>query len=150
MIGAHSPLPRAQRFCSCRAPFYGAGGSSMTVTVVAASSSCSSGSQSVVVSHVEPVVSKAADDKHKDLVAYHPTISVIHEGAALQVTPISNSSGKFVVLDVHSRVSSLQRRAGGDPEAAAPKTAGDHPSPRDVVDAIDRPVLVTQRLSTTL
>jgi hypothetical protein len=108
-----------------------------------------SGGQSLAVTAVEPVVSETADGTNKGLIGYHPTMSVIREGAAFQVTPISNTSGKFVVLDIHSRVADLQRRKRDNDNADA-RDGGDLPSPRDVVAAFDRPVLVTQRLSTTL
>ena len=68
--------------------------------------------------------------------------SMIQEGAALQVTPISNRSGKFVTIDVHSRVTLLQAIEHKRPRGKADIEA--------VVVAIDRPQVLTQRLSTTL
>jgi len=38
---------------------------------------------------------------------------VIHEGAALQVTPIVTTSGKYVVFDIHSRVNRRKRDDSG-------------------------------------
>lgn len=84
-------------------------------------------------------------------VAYSPLMSLIQEGAALQVTPIVTISGKYVVLDIHSRVnrrlSDGQRTRPGTARADAAK-GGDGPA--DVVAALDRPRLNVQRLSTTL
>lgn len=95
------------------------------------------GGQTLAVTSVVPVVGGAEKS-----VGYSPTISMIQEGAALRVTPISNRSGKFVTLDVHSRVSLLneidRREREGDDEVNA------------IVTAIDRPQITTQRLSTTL
>ena len=70
----------------------------------------------------------------------HPAVSVVQQGAALQVTPTTNVSGKFVILDIHSRVALLRPAAEKKPAAAV--------SP--VIAAIDRPTLSIHRLSTTL
>jgi hypothetical protein len=95
------------------------------------------GAQTLAVTSMIPVVGGAEKS-----VGYQPTISLIQEGAALQVTPISNRSGKFVTIDVHSRVSlvkSVERnKHEGDGEVEA------------IVSSIDRPEVLTQRLSTTL
>jgi hypothetical protein len=114
-----------------------------------------SGGQRLAVTAVEPVVTQSADTAHKIAFGYRPTISVIHEGAALQVTPIANTSGKFVVLDVHTRVGQLRPRGDDEP----PEVDDDEdesmslhgaPTPREVASVIDRSILVSQRLSTTL
>jgi hypothetical protein len=68
---------------------------------------------------------------------------MIQEGAVLQITPTASTSGRYVVLDVHSRVSQVREReiergAEPNPIAALP------------IPAIDRPLLMNQRLSTTL
>jgi hypothetical protein len=72
-----------------------------------------------------------------------PKVSVVQEGAALQVTPTTNVSGKFVILDIHSRVALVdmeQGRAGaGDAAPIAAAVAG-----------IDRPLLNLHRISTTM
>ena len=95
------------------------------------------GGQTLAVTNLTPVVGGT-----QKAVGYQPSISLIQEGAALQVTPISNRSGKFVTLDVHSRVTLLKdverRPQQGKSELDA------------VVAAIDRPQVLTQRLSTTL
>jgi hypothetical protein len=110
------------------------------------------GDQSVAVTDIKPVTTKP-DPNVTRPIAYSPVISVIHEGAALQVTPIVTTSGKYVVLDIHSRAN---RRMRDDPRpqaavrADAAKAADDSPMPADVVGAIDRPRLAVQRLSTTL
>jgi hypothetical protein len=110
------------------------------------------GDQSLAITDIRPVTTKP-DPNVTRPIAYSPVVSVIHEGAALQVTPIVTTSGKYVVLDVHSRVN---RRMRDDPRpqtavrANAAKAADDPPMPADVVGAIDRPRLAVQRLSTTL
>lgn len=78
-----------------------------------------------------------------------PKLVALQDGAGLQVTPLVSSSGKYVVLDVHSRVAKIH----GRPAAAPPVDAKPNPpgaSPQEIVAAIDRPVVVAQRLSTTL
>jgi hypothetical protein len=110
------------------------------------------GDQSLAITDIRPVTTKP-DANLARPIAYSPVVSVIHEGAALQVTPIVTTSGKYVVLDVHSRVN---RRLRDDPRPQAPargeaaKGADDSPTPGDVVAVIDRPRLAVQRISTTL
>jgi hypothetical protein len=86
-------------------------------------------------------------------IGYSPVVSLIQEGAALQVTPIVTTSGKYVVLDIHSRVARRQatdQRPRAEGRAEAAKTADGPALAGDVVAALDRPQLVAQRLSTTL
>lgn len=77
---------------------------------------------------------------------YQPTVAVLQEGPALQMTPLASRSGKYVVLDIHSRVNLMAE------EPAAKAGAGLQPEaqPLQVVAALDRPRLVVHRLSTTL
>jgi hypothetical protein len=100
------------------------------------------GGQQLVVTGVVPIVGS------KDsLAAYQPTIRMIQEGAALQVTPIATRTAKYVVADVHSRVNLLSGPADElRAKAVRPLAASDV---SQVVAALDRPVLLSQRLSTT-
>jgi len=128
-----------------------------------------SGGQSLAVTDVEPLVVKGDQKQPEDRVAYRPQISVIHDGAALQVTPIASNSGKFVVIDVHSRVVQVREPAAAPKELKPPKVAAGMggmgmggmggvvsmpgtatPSPAEVVAVLDRPRLTVQRFSTTL
>jgi len=100
--------------------------------------------QSLAVTSLDPVgldgfLGNPADVKEKPVgrVAYRPTITNLKEGTVLQVTPLANLSGKIVVLDVHSRVAKLAESRPAE-AAAGPPTA------------LDRPRMLTQRLSTTL
>ena len=73
----------------------------------------------------------------------------IQEGAALQVTPVVTRNAKFVVLDVHSRVNLF----GETPKPAPVKERGlfgGSTTIEQIIAAIDRPALQTQRLATTL
>jgi hypothetical protein len=72
----------------------------------------------------------------------------IQEGAALQVTPIVTRTAKYVVVDIHSRVN-LVEPAPGRPAADAEAAVANAPVTQ-VVAALDRPALESQRLSTTL
>jgi len=118
-----------------------------------------SGGQSLVVTGIDPVliegdVRVASEDEEGEgvpvsRVVYRPEVSIIQEGAALQVTPIATVSGKFVVVDVRSRV--VHRRDNTDgrrptTDEADPPTSSVH----QTVGAIDRPLLMTHRFSTTL
>jgi type II secretory pathway component GspD/PulD (secretin) len=108
------------------------------------------GDQTVAVTDVQAVTTKG-DANTARPVAYSPVVSLIQEGAALQVTPIVTTSGKYVVLDIHSRVNRRLPDAQNAPPAAALADAakgGD--APAEVVAALDRPRLNVQRLSTTL
>jgi hypothetical protein len=99
------------------------------------------GRQRLIVGGMTPVVGGQEQGT-----AYHPNVRALHEGAALQITPVVTRTAKYVVVDVHSRVNILapaERAAAG----------ADAPPPGDVqqvVAAIDRLALQSQRLSTTL
>lgn len=85
--------------------------------------------------------------KDETQIGYHATTSVIQDGAALQVTPLVNTSGKYVVLDIHSRVA----KPATDDERPRPAEAGKgQVRPQELVRALDRPQIQSQRLSTTL
>lgn len=109
-----------------------------------------SGSQSLAVTQVRPVMVKDANEKLHARVAYRPEVAMIQDGVALQVTPIANVAGKTVVLDVHSRVA----KAAEEPQARRPQApflrVRNEPSPREVVSVIDRRKISVQRLATTL
>ncbi len=119
-----------------------------------------SGGQRLAVTQIEPVVLKGEKDGPSGPVAYRPELSVIHEGAALQVTPIASNTGKFVVIDVHSRVVEAREPAKTEEEAPKPAAGGYggmggppmlfQPPPANVVAAIDRLNLAVQRFSTTV
>lgn len=117
-----------------------------------------SGGQSLAVTGVEPVVVEgdellAIDDDEgvpASRVAYRPDLSVIQEGAALQITPITSVSGKFVVVDVHSRVAYLRDGGQGGWQAGQVGSHRSTPSPQQLAAAIDRPQLCTHRFSTTM
>lgn len=76
---------------------------------------------------------------------YHPRLVALQDGAALQFRPVVSTSGKYVAIDLHSRVARL------NPAPPAARPEGKRPdSLEDVVASIDRPQLVVQELSTTL
>ena len=70
------------------------------------------GDQSVAITDIKPVSTKP-DPNVVRPIADSPVVSVIHEGAALQVTPIVTTSGKYVVFDIHSRVNRRKRDDSG-------------------------------------
>jgi hypothetical protein len=98
------------------------------------------GSQRLIVSGLTPVV--AGGDK--EAAAYQPQVKAVQDGAAIQITPVVTRTAKYVVADVHSRVNLL---AAAAPAAAVAKDSG---PVAQVVAALDRPALQSQRLSTTL
>ncbi len=105
-----------------------------------------SGSEEGVVNDIELVLTRGANNQAEGRVAYRPIVTPIQEGRSLQVTPLVNTSGKFVMLDVHSRVSVREPAVPGKRPAARDDDQG----PAAIVAALDRPRLATQRLATTL
>ena len=85
-----------------------------------------------------------AGEKHEPSTIYRPKVVALQDGAALQIRPVVSTTGKFVALDLHSRVARL------DPAPAAKAEVKRSDSLQDVVASIDRPQIVAQRLSTTL
>ncbi|HEX5104058.1 MAG TPA: hypothetical protein VFV87_09625 [Pirellulaceae bacterium] len=102
------------------------------------------GGQKLSVVGMTPVVGGSEKEA-----AYQPVVRVLQEGAALQATPIATRTAKFVVVDVHSRVNLLDRAAGRPPAAGGEKAAKAG-AVEQVIEALDRPPLASQRLSTTL
>ncbi|HEY4312507.1 MAG TPA: hypothetical protein VGN12_23870 [Pirellulales bacterium] len=108
-----------------------------------------SGGQSLAVTNMTPIVQQVLDAKAPEPVLFDPTVTVVQEGAALQITPVATKSATHVVLDVHSRVARLKKPAVKQAQISA-KEQTIRATPAEIVDAIDRPVLTTHRLSTTL
>jgi hypothetical protein len=109
------------------------------------------GGQQLLVTDILPIVGDNS-------LGYRPVVSVVQEGAALQVRPNVTRLGKYVALDVHSRVNLLST-IGKAP--AAPAEAGDEKPAADVerlptdgpgrtTAALDRPEMRNSRLSTSL
>lgn len=105
-----------------------------------------SGTQGLVVSGIEPVVAQGESGEAQGRVGYRPETALIQEGLAFQVTPITNVSGKTVLLDVHSRLT--LPTDDGDQQAAG-KRQFESATPDDVVRPINRRKLNIHRLSTT-
>lgn len=100
------------------------------------------GDQRLAVTGLTPVF---GPDEKSSGVAYEPLVTAVHNGAVLQVTPLATRNGKYVVLDIHSRVNLVDKNSAPPRAEAVP--AGD---PRQVAQAIERPSLQSQRISTTL
>lgn len=106
-----------------------------------------SGDQTLAVTGIRPRIARNENDEAVGRIAYKPVLSVIHEGLAFQITPNANVSGKTVLLDLHSRVSTPMHEAKVMEKV---EQAGVEPSPQDVVDVIDQRRLNIHRLSTTI
>ncbi|HUT92767.1 MAG TPA: hypothetical protein VMY37_24955 [Thermoguttaceae bacterium] len=117
-----------------------------------------SGVQSLLVTGIGPelvegeqlVAVKGDEGVPQARVAYRPELSVVQEGAALQITPIATVSGRFVVVDVHSRIVDLGECGAERGESVKANAKAADVSPRELVEVIDRPKLAIHRLSTTL
>ncbi len=97
------------------------------------------GGQRLQVTGMTPVVGG-------DVAAYAPQVSLLQDGAVLQLTAAYLPDRELVTLDLHSRVTVLQ---GNDPEAQVPTLTREGDAPLPSATAIDRPVIQVQRLSTT-
>jgi hypothetical protein len=85
--------------------------------------------QSLSVTSVTPITGA-------NTLGYTPQVRGLDHGTAAQVHPLVSRSGKFVVLDFHSRVNEVE--------------PGDVETYDAVRPYLDRPTLVTHRLSTAL
>lgn len=108
------------------------------------------GGQRRFVGKVSPL-EVGADKEGKPIFGYETHTGIVQDGAALQVTPLTTSGGKIVVLDVHTRVN---RFDGADRPAARPAAKGTAEGDAEVINqlvaAVDRPSLNSYRLGTTL
>jgi len=111
-----------------------------------------SGTQDLAVTQIKMAAARDEKENITSQIVYQPVVSVIQEGAALQVTPVVNTSGKYVVLDIHSLMSAKQGTEQREQPPAADAIIEDPSAAalRAVIASIDRPRLLTHRLSTTL
>ena len=106
-----------------------------------------SGTQDLAVSTMKTVVPHNENGDLKGMVGYRPDMAVVQEGLAFQVTPVTNVSGKTVLLDVHSRLTLPASEVDAVP---AGKRKSGVVLPDDVVRPVDRRRLNIHRLSTTV
>ena len=107
-----------------------------------------SGDQGLAVTDIRPVLTRDENNEKVGRVAYRPKLSVVHEGLAFQITPMSNVSGKTLLLDLHSRITTPLHQAEMLQEKV--ERIGDEPSPEQIVKVIDDRRLNIHRLSTTV
>jgi|GEM_PF-1272397 hypothetical protein len=107
-----------------------------------------SGDQSLAVTGIRPIIARDENDEKVGRIAYRPELSVVHEGLAFQITPISNLSGETVLLDLHSRITMPIEKVEMLQEVA--EQVGGEPLPKQVVEVLDRRRMNVHRLSTTL
>ncbi len=112
-----------------------------------------SGEQRRFIVGMIPVV--GGGEESSSSVGYQPVVATLQEGAALQVTPMTTTAGKYVVLDVHSRVVLLR----DEPESQEEKTRSPYPTVngmrmvypvQGIPATIDRPQVSNSHLETTL
>jgi hypothetical protein len=108
--------------------------------------------QRLAVTDLRPVVVPSEGGTAGASVALQPEMSVVNEGAVLQVRPIANISGKTVVLDIHSRVNVRHDvQQADEPRDKSAEPARKTKGTEIVVPVVDRNLqLLTNRLSTTL
>jgi len=111
-----------------------------------------SDAQRLAVTDVRPVVVPAEGGTARPSVALQPEMSVVNEGAVLQMRPIANISGKTVVLDIHSRVNVRRdARPSDQPREKPIEPAGSAKGSEIVAPLVDCNLqILTNRLSTTL
>lgn len=105
-----------------------------------------SGSQGLTVTNMETVMPQVESGNASGKIGFNPDMTVIQEGLAYQMTPITNVSGKTVLLDIHSR---LTLPGSHDDTPAAGKSKIETIFPDDIVRPIDRRRVNIHRLSTT-
>lgn len=107
-----------------------------------------SGDQTLAVRDVRVIATHNENGERSGRIGYRPVVSLVQEGVAFQVTPISNVSGRTVLLDVHSRV-----QLPGAQKAELKRElewAGEVLPPETVAEAIDKRRFSVSQLSTTL
>jgi len=105
-----------------------------------------SGEQRRFIVGMTPVVGGGAADSSNGGVGYEPEVATLQEGAALQVTPMTTTGGKIVVLDIHSRVVRLCNKG----EVSNSERSGPGGGDPSVAGVVDRPVIANDHLETTL
>ena len=93
------------------------------------------GKQSLQVTGMTPIVGSEP--------GYAPQVAVVQEGAVLQVTPTCSTSDSQVTLDLQSRVTLL---CSSEQTVRQAETGN---VPMQTATALDRPVVLMQRLATT-
>jgi hypothetical protein len=108
--------------------------------------------QRLAVTDVRPVIVPSDGGTGGPSVALQPEMSVVNEGAVLQVRPIANISGKTVVLDINSRVNVRHDVTPTDePRGKPAESAQKGKAGQIIVPVVDRNLqLLTNRISTTL
>jgi hypothetical protein len=105
-----------------------------------------SGEQRRFVVGMTPVVGGGTADSPDGGVGHEPEVATLQEGAVLQVTPMTTTGGKFVVLDVHSRVVRLCNKG----EVGNSQRIGTGSGVLDAAAVVDRPAIANDHLETTL
>lgn len=101
-----------------------------------------SGEQRLLVTGAAPIFGTA---ENSNAMAFEPILTSIHEGAVLQLTPLATRNARYIVFDLHSRVT----LARAMPATRRPEQPAQH-DPALVISVIERPAVQTQRFSTTL
>lgn len=138
-----------QQFLNAEVPADGKGPGALRAAITCYNGqtvNTTAGVEDGIVNDIEPILTRGSDKQPEGHVAYRPLMTAIREGTSLQVAPLVSSSGKFVMLDVHSSVTTREAAPAGRRQAARDDDHG----PAAVVGALDRPRLLTQRLATTL
>lgn len=108
-----------------------------------------SGAQRLSVVQVRPIILRGDEEKPEGRIAYRPEVSLIQEGAALQITPIAGVTGETVLLDIHSRVCLPAEKPVEKAKEVVEKLPAEG-DPAQIVNVIDQSRLMMQHFSTTL
>ncbi len=108
-----------------------------------------SGKEQVVVRNIRPVLTKGDEGTPEGRIAYRAEVGSLLDGVALQVTPIANVAGDVVLLDVHSQVSVVSNPAEKLMEKVE-RINENGPTPKELIEAIDRPDSAVSKLETTI
>ncbi len=84
----------------------------------------------------------------QEVSGYQPQMNLLQTGAALQLTPVTNTTGQTVLLDVRSRVCLLNESS--QPMEKVEQIVGENNEPAQLKAVVDRPRVDIQKLATTV
>ncbi|WP_166830682.1 hypothetical protein [Thalassoroseus pseudoceratinae] len=83
----------------------------------------------------------------QEVMGYQPQMNLLQTGAALQLTPVTNTTGQTVLLDVRSRVCLLNESKVME---KVEQIAGENNEPAQLKAVVDRPRVDLQKIATTV
>ena len=98
------------------------------------------GGQQHFLTNITPVMGQ-------EVMGYQPQMNLLQTGAALQLTPVTNTTGQTILLDVRSRVCLLNESKVLE---KVEQVVGESNQPAQLKAVVDRPRVDIQKISTTV